>query len=62
MRKSTQKRVLQTYGFQKLKFKLWDVWVKSLKVKDSSVSISQNDLNLIKTERELLLILDEMIR
>ena len=62
MRKSTQKRVLQTYGFQKLKFKLWDVWVKYLKVKDSSVSISQNDLNLIKTERELLLILDEMIR
>lgn len=62
MRKTTQKRVLQSYGFQKLKFKLWDIWVKHLKVKDSSVSISQNDLNLIKTERELILVLDEMIR
>lgn len=62
IRTSRKIKFLENYGFREQKFKLWRTWTKRHEVKGTPIFISENDLTTIKTERELVLVLDELNR
>ncbi len=62
IRNTTKIKFLETYGFEEQKFKLWKTWSKKHEVKGTPIYVSQNDLDTIRTERELILVLDELNR
>ena len=62
IRTSRKIKYVETYGFQEKKFKLWRKQMKIHDLKVTPFNISENDLNTIKSERELILVLDELNR
>jgi membrane protein CcdC involved in cytochrome C biogenesis len=61
MRQTTKERILESFGYRE-QFNVWKTWTKKDEVKNTQIYISLNDLNTIKSERELRLILDELNR
>jgi hypothetical protein len=55
-------KFLESYGFNEQPSKVWKTWLKYHDLKKTPISISEHDLKTIKTERELLLVLDELNR
>jgi len=62
MRLKTQIRFLETYGFEEQPLKVWMTWTKFHDLKKTPICISVHDLKTIKTERELILVLDKLNR
>jgi hypothetical protein len=62
IRTKTKMKFLENYGFKEQKMKLWRIWMKKHELRGTPIYISLNDLNTIKTERELVLVLDELNR
>lgn len=62
IRTSRKIKYVETFGFEEQKFKLWRKWMKFHDLKGTPITISENDLNTIKSERELILVLDELNR
>jgi len=62
IRHSRKIKFLESYGFSEQPVKVWRTWIKFHDLKKTPICISEHDLQTIRTERELVLVLDELNR